>query len=463
LASLQAIGCGDDTTAPQTGSIYVRLVMFGTQPDADGCRVSVDGGAGTLLLDGEDHVFEGLPTGTHVVTISDVAFNCSVEGDVSQAVVVRADETAPASFVVDCPAPGGIEVATATAGSTADPDGYTVVLDGVTTRAIGVDGHETFADLTVGQHEVELLDVADNCSVAGENPRSVTVQDGVTTRVDLTVACPPFYDYIAFSGGGLSVMRPDGSERVKLTDIRGTPAWAPDATRIATSGSGGIWVLNTATMHLTQLTLTDGGGYPSWSPDGTRIAYHHFDCVDCDTCGDIWVINADGTDPMNLTPGPARGLEPAWSPDGSRIVFTREVDGIREVFVMQADGSNPVRLTDLRASMPGSRYRPVAFDPAWSPDGARIAFSGPGEQADNTIWVMDDDGSNVTQVTADLPAYQAWRPSWSPDGTRIAYWVYRPDDGYSYQIYVMEADGSNPVNITNGEGVNTNPAWSPAR
>ena len=187
LAALLMLGCGDNATEPQTGSILARLTISGSQPDSDGSRVTVDGSTTWVLLDGESHVFEGLSTGTHSVTISDVAFNCIVQGDVSRSVVVGSDQPALVPFVVDCPAPGAIEVGAPTAGSTTDPDGYTVVLDGVTTRSIGVNGVETFADLAVGQHDVELLDVADNCSVTGDNPRLVTVEEGVTTRVDLSV------------------------------------------------------------------------------------------------------------------------------------------------------------------------------------------------------------------------------------------------------------------------------------
>lgn len=129
---------------------------------------------------------------------------------------------------------------------------------------------------------------------------------------------------------------------------------------------------------------------------------------------------------------------------------------------MDADGSNPVRLTDLMASVPNAYWWP-AWEPAWSPDGAQIAFVGPVEQAVTAIWVMDSDGSNLTRLTADLLSYQAWRPTWSPDGSRIAYWALNPSDGYCYQLWVMDADGSNPTNITNHASCNTVPDWASAQ
>lgn len=129
---------------------------------------------------------------------------------------------------------------------------------------------------------------------------------------------------------------------------------------------------------------------------------------------------------------------------------------------MEADGASPVRLTDLMASVPNAYWWP-AYEPAWSPDGAQIAFVGPVEQAVTAIWVMDSDGSNLTRLTTDLLSYQAWRPTWSPDGSRIAYWALNPNDGYSYQLWVMDADGSNPTNITNHASCNTVPDWAPAQ
>ncbi len=150
------LGCGDDATEPQTGSLEASLDMTGVAPDADGCLLSVDDGDAQVLLHGESHVFDDLAMGTHTVTISGVAFNCFVQGESSRSVSVTANETTPVPFAVDCPAPGSIEVATHTAGSSIDPDGYTVMLDGGTTQDIGVSDTVTFADLAVGEYQVDL-------------------------------------------------------------------------------------------------------------------------------------------------------------------------------------------------------------------------------------------------------------------------------------------------------------------
>jgi Tol biopolymer transport system component len=88
--------------------------------------------------------------------------------------------------------------------------------------------------------------------------------------------------------------------------------------------------------------------------DGTKIAFQS----DRDGNFEIYVMDADGSDPVNLTNNPAYDAQPAWSPDGTRIAFHSYRDGNYEIYVMGADGSNPVRLTD---NPEGDGY------PAWSP------------------------------------------------------------------------------------------------
>ena len=140
-----------------------------------------------------------------------------------------------------------------------------------------------------------------------------------------------------------------------------------------------------------------------------------------------------------LTTNWARDVDPAWSPDGARIAFVDDLD----IYVMYADGSGVERLTN---NLPGN------WSPAWSPDGARIAFeSGPS----GNIYVMDADGSGVKPLTHNGGVH----PAWSPDGTRIAFESLRDANGWD--IYVMEADGSGVERLTNHGAWNIGPAWSP--
>jgi hypothetical protein len=120
-----------------------------------------------------------------------------------------------------------------------------------------------------------------------------------------------------------------------------------------------------------------------------------------------------------------------------------------DVVTMNYDGSGKTTLGNDSVNV---------FDPAWSPDGTKIAVTGPGgPESRENIWIMNADGSGMQQVTSIFG--QDRHPTWSPDGTRIAFqtnW-----DGNS-EIYVVNADGSGLQNLTNNvENHDTTPAWSP--
>lgn len=148
--------------------------------------------------------------------------------------------------------------------------------------------------------------------------------------------------------------------------------------------------------------------------------------VECERDGnsDIFVIQADGSGMVNLTNHPAWDGTPAWSPDGARIAFTSDREGDRpQIYVMNADGSDVVRLTVSEG---------LDMMPAWSPDGQKIAFVSTRPytltveggrlmiDAGPEIWIMDADGGNPTRITGDQQD-QALYPTWAPDGRRLAY------------------------------------------
>ena len=192
----------------------------------------------------------------------------------------------------------------------------------------------------------------------------------------------------------------------------------------------------------------------------SRIAFGT--CLDDDRCG-ILAMNADGSNVRELTDPSGRNLDPAWSPDGRKIAFSgfnHCVFGVpgrctNEIFVMNADGSGVTRVTNRPDS--GS------YSPTWSPDGRRIAFQSTAfrffpsfriEAVD--IYAMDADGSNPVRLTND-PGF-ALGPRWSPDGSRIAFSSSRDGDE---EIYVINADGSNPRRLTHNPGLDQQPTWSP--
>jgi len=175
-----------------------------------------------------------------------------------------------------------------------------------------------------------------------------------------------------------------------------------------------------------------------------RIAF----VSDRDGDTEVFTMNPDGSDLTNLTNNDIGDGGPAWSPDGARIAFSRTTDGIEsEIYVMNADGSGQTNLTN----------NPVHdSEPAWSPDGTKIAFR-TFLGGNYEVVVMNSDGTGLTNLTNN-PAFDT-APAWSPDGTKIAFQTNR--ESLKNEIYVMNADGSNPTNLTQSAGGNDQPAWSP--
>jgi TolB protein len=182
---------------------------------------------------------------------------------------------------------------------------------------------------------------------------------------------------------------------------------------------------------------------PTWSPDGQQIAFRS----QRDGNDEIYVMNADGTCQRNLTNDPADDRSPAWAPDGRTIAFDHFFnDTFQDISLIDIDGSNLRRVT-----MRSGEY------PSWSPDGSRIAFAS-ARTGHYEIYVIDRDGSNEIQLTHHN-AYSMY-PAWSPDGTWIAY--ERGVDGFdeSMKIDMMHADGSHDQQLTSNDSNDRFPAWS---
>ena len=183
------------------------------------------------------------------------------------------------------------------------------------------------------------------------------------------------------------------------------------------------------------------------SPDGKSIAYNE-DTTNSG-CYELFVMNADGTKPRQLTQDGDCNWAPSWTHDGSGLLFGTTRDGNFDIYTMRTDLSSQTRLTlDVG--------RNDAF-PQLSPDGTRIAFTSWDPALDSTsaeVYVMNVDGTGRTRLTKN--GFEDSYPAWSPDSKQLAFQSNR--DG-NFEIYTMNADGSGVTRLTKTPTDETGPSW----
>jgi len=205
---------------------------------------------------------------------------------------------------------------------------------------------------------------------------------------------------------------------------------------------------------------------PDVSPDGAWIVFASYrdgrmDPFRGEPAAELYRARSDGTEVERLTNDYWPDMQPAWAPDGLRVAFAqgRGVDAAgrldTDIWVVFAGGSGPRNLT------PGSLV--AEGDPDWSPDGLQLVYCATGGldqagQLQSDLVRMDADGQERRQLTRELS--RDVEPAWSPDGTKIAFASDR--DGHQYDIFLMNLDGTGVVNVTAAPGSNERaPAWGP--
>lgn len=162
---------------------------------------------------------------------------------------------------------------------------------------------------------------------------------------------------------------------------------------------------------------------------------------------EIYVINADGSNPIRLTTDAAEDYAPAWSPDGTRIAFVSRRDGNDEIYLMNADGSAQTRVTTETLE---------DIEPAFSPDGTKLSFASR-RDGDFELFIYDLTTFITTQLT--INTFSDNRPSWSPDSLQIAFTSNRDGDS---EIFTMSATaGAAATQRTANTVIDIEPAWSP--
>jgi len=251
-------------------------------------------------------------------------------------------------------------------------------------------------------------------------------------------------------------MDPDGSNVVRLTSSAGedhAPSWSPDGKTVVfdrtTDAGTDIYTINADGTGERRLTASAVASVGTWSPAGSRIAFTQINGPNGQM--DIFTMNADGSNVVNVTNTAASEDKPSWSPNGARLAFMSDRTGVTQIFTANADGTAVAQLTTV---LQGDNE-----DPDWSPDGNRIAFMSNRDSASLgtyfQIYTMDASGAGAARVSSE--PMDAELPSWSPDGTKL---LFTSLFATGMSIVVSNVDGSGRTEIASGLA-SPFPHWQP--
>ena len=277
------------------------------------------------------------------------------------------------------------------------------------------------------------------------------------TSTPIPVAAKGKLLFDSSQGGPYSMwaMNADSSNRTRIGNGYGGQ-WSPDGTKILFSTGQGLSVSSADGSNAVPISqpiqLVRGG---RWSPDGSKIAFvADQEGNSSPRVTSLYVVSVDGSD-LHLISNSAIFYSGVWNPDSKRLLWSDARSGNAQLFVANADGSDQTNL---------SNNARVDWHCNWSPNGKRIAFNSTaaftGEELDvQQVCTMNADGSERRQIKIEGDVKDVIFAGWSPDSQKLA--LTAESSTSYYRLYVVNADGSNVVNLSDYAPIDFYPRWSP--
>ena len=423
LAGILGLGCTDSTSP--TRSILVTITTLGNPAnlDPDGYMLTVDDKPGNPVAGNVAFTITDVALGQHAFLLSGLQANCIIAGNNPRSIEVTSSKTstpATVSFLVNCgPKTGTIQVRTVTTGTEIDANGYEVIVDATPRGSVpsnGILGYLRPTGTGVGSRARRSRHQLHSRCAAVQGCWRTFNQPVI---VEFFVRCVPTISIqitMATTGEDLDSNGYTFNLKVPVSGFLATDTLKINGTTTVPGLVPGDYQLTLQDIAPNCDAVTPNPQTVSVASGSTTVHLQ----VTCEKArqlafvsgtgasSEIRVISSNDAGDVPIVANPGTDIDPAWSPDGSKLAFASDRGGSGlDVYTRGADAT-VVRLTQNFGG-----YRP-----AWSPDGARIAFVS--DRSGNAkIYLMDADGSNQVRITNNA-SYES-DPAWSPDGTKIAF------------------------------------------